>query len=103
MAKFCPRDMCKDFMATFRCFHDGKCQDGVDSYTCSCDESFSGTSCECSGEDSCINVNESRSWEPPENFDELVSNPLVSEFEQQMIPSMLDQIRNTECEGRSVN
>ena len=66
-------------MINFRCFHDGKCQDGVDSYSCSCDGSYSGTSCECSGEDSCINVNESRSWEPPENFDDLVAAQYTTE------------------------
>ncbi len=49
-----------------RCFNGGSCEDGVDSFTCSCSPGFSGINCECpvDGGD-CINVNETVSWTVP--------------------------------------
>ena len=49
-----------------RCFNGGSCQDGVDSYTCSCPADVSGVNCECGGvAGECINVNDSVSWTVP--------------------------------------
>ena len=58
-----------------RCFNGGSCQDGVDSYTCSCPADVSGVNCECGGAagEECINVNESVSWTVPPFYLESVT------------------------------
>ena len=63
----------------------------MDSYSCSCDESYSGTSCECSVSDgSCLNVNDSLSWELPPDFEELVAAQYTTEISEVDGPPQLD-------------
>ena len=60
-----------------RCFNGGSCQDGVDSYTCSCPDDVSGVNCECGVAGDCINVNESVSWTVPPFYVEAVTEQVM--------------------------
>ena len=61
-----------------RCFNGGRCSDGVDSFSCVCEDGFSGEYCECTdapeegGDVTCLNVTAQVSYTLPPNFDDIL-------------------------------
>ena len=61
-----------------RCFNGGRCSDGVDSFSCVCEDGFSGEYCECTdapeegGDVTCLNVTALYSHTLPPNFDDIL-------------------------------